>query len=156
MSERQATLKEYPFTREGLKRIVLRQLQVQDDVEVGIRVDACVKNDPRGAKMTYASYLALQKREAVRLSIVAVLRDGETMFERVNLDEPFSEMTSWLDTSYALLLEMHADLNFITEEADFRKGAINRSPAEVAAMIGRAPSGPTAQVAPGRDEPDGG
>lgn len=156
MSEREPSFKEYPFTREGLDGVILRQLQVIDDVEIGIRVDVAVKNDPRGNKMTYASYLALQKREAVRLSIVAVKRADTGAWQRVNDEEPFAEMTTWLDTSYARLLEMHADLNLVTEEEDFRKGAVGRSSAEVAAMIGRAPSGPTAQAAPGSDARDGG
>lgn len=156
---RQPSFKQYPFKREGLQAIVLRQLQVQDDVEVGMRLDKAIKNDPRGNSMTLTSYMLLQKRESVRLSIVAVLRDGEdpeTGWEKVNDTEPFAEMSEWLDTSYARLQEMHRDINEVTEEEDFRKAAVTLSPAEVVARIGRGQSGTTARAEAGSAAPAGG
>lgn len=152
---RQPSFKEYPFKHEGLTALVLRQLQVRDDVEVGLYIDRALRAEPRSATFTPISFLKLQKRESVRFSIFAVQREGSDDLERVNDGEPFTEMDGWLDTSYALLTEMHRDINEVTEEEDFRKGAVIRSPAEVLAKINRARAGTTSPGAPGNAEPAG-
>lgn len=153
---RSPSLKQYPFRREGLAAIVLRQIQVRDDIEIGMRMDKRVAADPRGSSLKLTSFLSMQKRESVRLSIVAVLREGEgAKWERVNEVEPFDEMDSWSETSYAALLDRYMDLMSVEEEEDFRTGAAVLSSAEVVAMIGRAPAGSTRPAAAGSAEPAG-
>lgn len=152
MIERQPTYKEYPFSREGIARIILREIQVRDDIEIALRCDKAIAADPRGMSMGLTGFLKLQKREMMRLSIVAVLREGEgAMWERVNEVDNFPEMNGWVESSFTAFLHRFNDLNEISEEQDFRKGATVCSPAEVVAKIGRAQDGKTVPVAPGGD-----
>lgn len=157
-TKRDPTFKLYPFKREGLTAILLRQIQVRDDIAVNQQVDKQMRKHPEmdGGNLSMAAYLALQKREAVRHSIFAVIREGSDQLEQVGDTEPFAELDDWLDTSFGLLSQMHRDINEVTEEEDFRKGAEILSPAEVAARIIRAPAGTTAQAARGSAAPAGG
>lgn len=156
MIDRVPSYKEFPFEREGISRLILREIQVRDDIEIALRCDKAIAADPRGMSMGLTGFLKLQKREMVRLSVVAVLRQADgAMWERVNDVDSFPEMDGWVESSYTALLLRFNDLNEISEEQDFRKGATVCSPAEVVAKIGRARDGMASQAAHGGGAPAG-
>lgn len=139
--QREPNCKIFEVKTAELYAVAVRELFVRDDWEIALRCDA---NIPTAARDSGFALMQAQKREAVRLSIVAVQRGPEEPWERVNAPQPFMEMDEMLATTYTKLLQCHNDLNGVRDDEDFRKGARRVSSVELLAMIGRAPGGTTA------------
>lgn len=118
--------------------IAVRELFVRDDLEIGIRTD---QNVPEANRDTMVSLMQAQKRESVRLSLVAIQREPDGQWERVNEPLAFMEMDGWTHQTYAYLLRAYNELNGTSVEEDFQKGARRVSSTELFAMVNLAPVG---------------
>lgn len=132
--------------------VIVRELQVRDDLEIGIRCDTLV---PAAARNSITSLIQAQKREGVRLSIVAVQDEPGGDWHRVNDPNPFIEMDEWAQKTYTAVLKAHYELNGASEDDGFLEKATFKSQAEILAMIGQSRGGPTHQDARSTERPPG-
>jgi hypothetical protein len=149
---RDPILKKFTLGFPDVHAVVMREVFVKDDMELADRVD---KNLPTAMRDNMVAVIQVQKREAVRLAIVAIQRVPDGEWERVNDGLPFAEMDEWPDTVFTALLHCNNDLNAVKDIERFSKGAEPLLAAELLAMVGPGRGGTTARGARGASEHDG-
>jgi len=147
-TNRAPLIKIFTIGHEGAHALAMRELFVRDDLEIALRCDA---NMAQAARGSFVALMQAQKREAVRLSIVAIQRSPDEPFERVNDGAQFTEMDDWRQPTYTRALACFGELNGASEDEGFLKGARPVSQAELLSMIGRAPVGTEHQGPPATD-----